>query len=78
MVISANGNDPVTVAVAKKAGSEFVNARSKIFPLTSGSVAGTGGFDMPCKQILHYNCPTWTGNNEQVCAKVKVEIIPQN
>lgn len=48
--------DGVVKEVSEKAGAALESARSALFPLPSGSVRETEGFEMPCRLIQHYNC----------------------
>lgn len=49
----------VAPALARKAGSELQKACTAKAPLQIGDVVETGGFNLPCKKVLHCSCPTY-------------------
>ena len=51
----------VAKAIAAKAGPQLQAACSALAPIGSGEVKETSGFGLPCKKVLHCNCPPYQG-----------------
>ena len=55
------GYSGVDLAVHTAAGIELDNECAKLPPLGLGQVQITGGYNLPCKYVIHTSGPTWEG-----------------
>ena len=51
----------VAQAIAAHAGPRLQAACNSLRPINIGEVKETDGFRLPCKKILHCNCPEYDG-----------------
>lgn len=63
----AGGN--TSLALLNKAGQALQEECDKLKPIITGEIVMTGGFGLPCDNVLHVCCPkVWiSGETEQVC-----------
>lgn len=51
----------VAQALLAKAGPGLAQECSALAPINDSEVKVTGAYNLPCKKIMHCNCPQWQG-----------------
>ena len=63
-----SGSGGTDLQIHRAAGPELRRECDRLFPLATGDVAVTKGYNLPCKHVIHTVGPVWCGGelNEQI------------